>query len=231
MADLRRSRPAADALGRRRPLTAPAAAGALVRTLNERIGSDLRDLWTDEDTVECTIDGARAVEVLTTLRDDPDLAFFMLADAAARIGQLAGDDAWILIGGIDVVATQLMGALDKRYADRASGVTIDVHPNSARLAAIAREHASRLRSALDLRKVEEVVAANASGGTGALGLHQIDKALELGQVHELFVTSAFVEGHADAALAASIFHYDEYSIPVTKQYLAERGVAVRLTPR
>jgi cyclase len=33
---------------------------------------------------------------------------------------------------------------------------------------------------------------------------------------------------ADAALAASIFHYDEYSIPATKKYLAERGVAIRL---
>ncbi len=33
---------------------------------------------------------------------------------------------------------------------------------------------------------------------------------------------------ADAALAASIFHYDEYSIPVTKKYLAERGVPIRL---
>jgi NADH-quinone oxidoreductase subunit C len=54
-----------------------------VRTLTERIGSDLRDLWTDEDTVEFTIDGDRNVEVLTTLRDDPDLDFFMLADAAA----------------------------------------------------------------------------------------------------------------------------------------------------
>lgn len=37
------------------------------------------------------------------------------------------------------------------------------------------------------------------------------------------------EGHADAALAASIFHYDEYGIPATKQYLAERGVPVRIT--
>jgi cyclase len=33
---------------------------------------------------------------------------------------------------------------------------------------------------------------------------------------------------ADAALAASIFHYKEYSIPATKRYLAERGVPVRL---
>src|SRR6185369_16686262 len=36
------------------------------------------------------------------------------------------------------------------------------------------------------------------------------------------------EAGADAALAASIFHYNEYSIPETKAYLAARGVPVRL---
>ena len=36
------------------------------------------------------------------------------------------------------------------------------------------------------------------------------------------------EAGADAALAASIFHYNEYSIPATKRYLAERGIPVRL---
>jgi cyclase len=36
-------------------------------------------------------------------------------------------------------------------------------------------------------------------------------------------------GKADAALAASIFHYNEHGIVATKQYLADRGVAVRLT--
>lgn len=36
------------------------------------------------------------------------------------------------------------------------------------------------------------------------------------------------EGKADAALAASIFHYGEYTIEETKRYLAERGVPVRL---
>ncbi|MFL5241118.1 MAG: imidazole glycerol phosphate synthase subunit HisF [Gemmataceae bacterium] len=35
-------------------------------------------------------------------------------------------------------------------------------------------------------------------------------------------------GGADAALAASIFHYNEYGIPATKRYLAERGVPVRV---
>jgi cyclase len=39
---------------------------------------------------------------------------------------------------------------------------------------------------------------------------------------------AFTLGKADAALAASIFHYNEYPVKVVKQYLAERGVEVRL---
>lgn len=36
-------------------------------------------------------------------------------------------------------------------------------------------------------------------------------------------------GRADAALAASIFHFREHSVPAVKQYLAERGVPIRLT--
>lgn len=38
---------------------------------------------------------------------------------------------------------------------------------------------------------------------------------------------AFEEGKADAALAASIFHYKETSVAEVKSYLKERGVAVR----
>ena len=41
--------------------------------------------------------------------------------------------------------------------------------------------------------------------------------------------AVFTEGKADAALAASIFHYGTYSIQETKAYLAQRGVAVRET--
>ncbi len=39
---------------------------------------------------------------------------------------------------------------------------------------------------------------------------------------------AFTMGKADAALAASIFHFGKYPIPVVKRFLAERGVPVRL---
>ena len=37
----------------------------------------------------------------------------------------------------------------------------------------------------------------------------------------------FVQGRADAVLAASIFHYRTYTIPQAKGYLRERGIAVR----
>ena len=38
---------------------------------------------------------------------------------------------------------------------------------------------------------------------------------------------ALVDGHADAALAASLFHYKELEIMDLKEYLADRGVSVR----
>src|SRR5204863_6757062 len=51
----------------------------------------------------------------------------------------------------------------------------------------------------------------ASGGAGALE-----------HFHE-----ALVDGRADAALAASLFHFGIHTIAETKRYLAERGVQVR----
>ncbi len=52
----------------------------------------------------------------------------------------------------------------------------------------------------------------ASGGAGELA-HLAD---------------AFTEGKADAALAASIFHYGEFTIGEAKEFLRERGIVVRL---
>ena len=40
--------------------------------------------------------------------------------------------------------------------------------------------------------------------------------------------NVFVKANADAALAASLFHYQELSIKQVKSYLKERGVAVRI---
>lgn len=42
------------------------------------------------------------------------------------------------------------------------------------------------------------------------------------------IYDAFTKGKADAALAASIFHFDEYPVPVVKEYLQKKGVVVRI---
>ena len=68
--------------------------------------------------------------------------------------------------------------------------------------------------ALDITaKVSEAlnIPVIASGGAGKIE-HFID---------------VFAEGKADAALAASIFHYGEIPVPVLKQALKEKGLAIR----
>jgi cyclase len=54
----------------------------------------------------------------------------------------------------------------------------------------------------------------ASGGAGSLA-----------HLHE-----GLVEGHADAVLAASIFHFGIHTIAEAKAYLRDHGVAVRIDP-
>ena len=54
-----------------------------MRLLLDRFPDLAKTLWTDEDTVEVRIDGAAAPDLLQRLRDDPELAFWFLADAAA----------------------------------------------------------------------------------------------------------------------------------------------------
>jgi cyclase len=45
------------------------------------------------------------------------------------------------------------------------------------------------------------------------------------------IYQGFAEGNASAALAASIFHYGEYSVVECKNYLRSRGIPVRLRDR
>lgn len=63
------------------------------------------------------------------------------------------------------------------------------------------------------RAVSEAVGIPviASGGAGTLN-HMVD---------------VLRDGHADAVLAASIFHFGEFTVPETKKYLKEQGIPVR----
>lgn len=49
-----------------------------------------------------------------------------------------------------------------------------------------------------------------------------------GAGHPAHLYEALTEGRADAVLAASMFHFREYTISECKRYLADRGVCVRL---
>lgn len=65
-----------------------------------------------------------------------------------------------------------------------------------------------------LAKLSEIVNIPiiASGGAGTM----------------LDFEEAFTNGKADAALAASVFHFQEIEIPVLKQFLEDRKIAVRI---
>ncbi|HJR03300.1 MAG TPA: imidazole glycerol phosphate synthase subunit HisF [Methylomirabilota bacterium] len=66
------------------------------------------------------------------------------------------------------------------------------------------------------RAVAEAVSVPviASGGVGCLE----------------HLREGLVEGGADAALVATLFHFGQHTVPEAKRYLDERGVAVRLGP-
>jgi len=63
------------------------------------------------------------------------------------------------------------------------------------------------------RAISEAVSVPVIASGGAGNLEHLYEALTIGK--------------ADAALAASIFHYRIYSICQAKNYLAERGIPVR----
>jgi len=73
------------------------------------------------------------------------------------------------------------------------------------------------RNGFDLALIHSVshavdVPVIASGGVGNLQ-HLVD---------------GIVDGHADAVLAASIFHYGEYTVRQAKEYMAQHSIEVRL---
>jgi len=123
----------------------------------------------------------------------------------------------------------------RRRADGAPGWTVFTHggrrDTGRDAVAWAREGAARgageilltsmdcdgMKNGYDLELTRAVSTAVpipviASGGAGTLD-HLYD---------------AFTAGHADAVLAASIYHFGEFTIPQTKTYLRARGVEVRL---
>lgn len=128
-------------------------------------------------------------------------------------------------------------AIDARRNNPGPGWTVFTHggrrPTPREAVAWAREGVARgageilltsmdrdgTRNGYDLeltRAIAEAVSVPviASGGVGTMA----------------HLYEGVVQGQADAVLAASIFHFGEFTIPQVKQYLASRGVEVRLSP-
>ncbi len=127
--------------------------------------------------------------------------------------------------------------IDPRRVQREGRVIWEVHVNGGRVP-------TGLEAVAWARRVEELGAGeivltsmDADGTKAGYDLEmtravadavKISVVASGGAGHPEHLLQALTTGHADAALAASIFHYNEYPIPVTKKYLAERGVPVRL---
>jgi cyclase len=200
--------------------------------------------------VTATIEGRRALAA--TIREVSARLFIPLAvgggiraeaDAAAAIE--AGADK-VSINSAALAEPSLVTRLAERYGSQAVVVAIDAKQNGERFEVFARSG----KVAANRDAVEWATEAEARGA-GEILLTSIDRdgtragfdcqltaavssAVSIpviasggaGTFEHFF--DVFTDGRADAALAASIFHYSEHAVSDLKQFLQVRGVPTRL---
>jgi cyclase len=158
--------------------------------------------------------GADKVSMNTAAVEHPDL----VAEASARVGNQcivvaidAKQSSPRQVGGLHARRTQRNTGLDaidwaRRVQQLGAGEIL--------LTSMDRDGTRTASTSALTRAVSDAVdiPVIASGGVGNLQ-HLAD---------------GVCEGRADAVLAASIFHFGEYTIREAKEYLRERGIEVRL---
>jgi len=165
------------------------------------------------------------------------------ADAAAAIE--AGADK-VSLNTAALKTPELITTLAKRYGSQAVIVAIDAKKDADRYAVFARSG-----QAATPRDAVEWAREATDRGAGEILLTSIDRdgtkagfdcamtAAVSDAVNIPVIASGgagtfahfadvFRDGHADAALAASIFHFNEKSVSELKQYLSTLGVPVRM---
>jgi cyclase len=199
--------------------------------------------------VTATIEGRRAFE--DTIRAVSGELFIPLtvgggirseADAAAAID--AGADK-VGVNSAALTSPALLTRLAARYGSQAVVVAIDAKRVDDRFQVF-----SRSGSTPTARDAVEWAIEAESRGAGEVLLTSIDRdgtrsgfdceltAAVSGAVSIPVIasggagtfdhfTSVFKEGHADAALAASVFHYAEHAVSDLKRHLRQQGVPVR----
>ncbi len=157
--------------------------------------------------------GADKVSMNTAAVDNPQL----VADASAKVGSqciVVAIDAKAVAPGRWEVFThggrRATGLDAVRWARQVQGLGA----GEILLTSMDRDGTKNGFDLALTRAVSEAVdiPVIASGGVGNLQ-HLAD---------------GILQGRADAVLAASIFHYGEYTVREAKQYLRERGIEVRL---
>jgi imidazole glycerol-phosphate synthase subunit HisF len=164
-------------------------------------------------------------------------------DAAAAVG--AGADK-VSLNTAALSSPALITTLAGRYGSQAVIVAIDAKRAGSGFAVYARSgQAAANRDAVEWAREAE------ARGAGEILLTSIDRdGTKVGFDCEMTAAvstavsipviasggagrlddfvDVFTRGAADAALAASIFHYAETSVPALKAYLQQRGIPVRL---
>ena len=169
-------------------------------------------------------------------------------DAAAAIE--AGADK-VSLNTAALADPDLITTLAKRYGSQAVIVAIDAKSIQSRPDTTRFEVYARSGQAVTTRDAVEWAREATDRGAGEILLTSIDRdgtksgfdcamtAAVSDAVNIPVIASGgagtfehfaevFGPGHADAALAASIFHFNEQSVSALKQYLASTGIPVRL---
>jgi len=173
------------------------------------VGGGIRTVDDVRELLRC---GADKVSINTAAVDDPDF----INAAADRFGSqcivVAIDPKWVV--GQYIVYTH--GGRTPTSVEGVGWAEDVVRRGAGEILLTSMDHdGTRDGYNLDLtRQVSEAVDVPviASGGAGTL--------------EHLY--EAFAYGKADAALASSMFHYQEYTILEAKQYLRDRGIPVRM---
>lgn len=165
------------------------------------------------------------------------------ADAAAAVD--AGADK-VSLNTAALTNPSLITTLARRYGSQAVIVAIDAKQVNGRPLVYVRSGQSGTE-----REAVEWAKEAADRGAGEILLTSIDRdgtragfdceltaavseaipipVIASGGAGELdHFAEVFIEGRADAALAASIFHFAEHSVRVLKETLRRRGIPVRL---
>jgi cyclase len=171
-----------------------------IREASERFGSQC---------IVVAVDAKRVIEGMTFEPDEPWLNWLNDPDLKDTRLQIPSN-------GSPVWALSTHGGRKMRRLDavRFAGKMKEFGAGEILLTSMDRD-GTKIGFDIQLtRQIAETVTIPvvASGGVGTLE----------------HMREGLVEGKADAALAASIFHYREYSVKETKEYLQSKGVPVRL---